>query len=123
MNLTFHAQKEGEYVADTESPVVSYDYATGKHAVENRGRNTFHAPNDLLTELKARVPALDKMLKERHQRFKTIYKSYLRRKGILSKSNRAMERPVLAVPQPRLAGRNEPCPCGSGKKYKKCCGA
>jgi len=21
------------------------------------------------------------------------------------------------------AGRNEPCPCGSGRKYKKCCGA
>ena len=20
-------------------------------------------------------------------------------------------------------GRNEPCPCGSGKKHKKCCGA
>jgi preprotein translocase subunit SecA len=20
-------------------------------------------------------------------------------------------------------GRNSPCPCGSGKKYKKCCGA
>jgi preprotein translocase subunit SecA len=19
-------------------------------------------------------------------------------------------------------GRNEPCPCGSGKKYKQCCG-
>ncbi|MDA8230196.1 MAG: YchJ family protein [Magnetospirillum sp.] len=27
---------------------------------------------------------------------------------------------------PRAAakvGRNDPCPCGSGKKYKKCCGA
>jgi preprotein translocase subunit SecA len=23
----------------------------------------------------------------------------------------------------RKVGRNEPCPCGSGKKYKKCCGA
>ena len=23
---------------------------------------------------------------------------------------------------PRI-GRNDPCPCGSGKKYKKCCGA
>jgi len=23
----------------------------------------------------------------------------------------------------RRVGRNEPCPCGSGKKYKKCCGA
>jgi len=21
-----------------------------------------------------------------------------------------------------LFSRNEPCPCGSGKKYKKCCG-
>lgn len=21
------------------------------------------------------------------------------------------------------AGRNDPCPCGSGKKFKKCCGA
>ena len=30
-------------------------------------------------------------------------------------------------PQPYLApaktGRNDPCPCGSGKKFKKCCGA
>ncbi|HEX3020230.1 MAG TPA: preprotein translocase subunit SecA [Chitinispirillaceae bacterium] len=50
-------------------------------------------------------------------------------------------RPVQRQPQPQLitnrnssaphtvvntavaAGRNDPCPCGSGKKYKKCCGA
>jgi uncharacterized protein len=27
-------------------------------------------------------------------------------------------------PAPTVAkvGRNDPCPCGSGKKYKKCCG-
>ncbi len=25
--------------------------------------------------------------------------------------------------QGRKVGRNEPCPCGSGKKYKKCCGS
>jgi len=23
----------------------------------------------------------------------------------------------------RHVGRNDPCPCGSGRKYKKCCGA
>jgi uncharacterized protein len=23
---------------------------------------------------------------------------------------------------PGKVGRNDPCPCGSGKKYKKCCG-
>jgi uncharacterized protein len=27
-----------------------------------------------------------------------------------------------AVPHPGRTGRNEPCPCGSGKKYKHCCG-
>ena len=26
------------------------------------------------------------------------------------------------VVKPEKIGRNEPCPCGSGKKYKKCCG-
>jgi len=26
------------------------------------------------------------------------------------------------VIKPKKIGRNEPCPCGSGKKYKKCCG-
>jgi preprotein translocase subunit SecA len=33
--------------------------------------------------------------------------------------------PARARPAPRVAGqkvgRNDPCPCGSGKKYKKCC--
>lgn len=27
------------------------------------------------------------------------------------------------VVKEKLPGRNDPCPCGSGKKYKKCCGA
>ena len=33
---------------------------------------------------------------------------------------------LLNTPKTQIAekkvGRNEPCPCGSGKKYKKCCG-
>lgn len=27
------------------------------------------------------------------------------------------------VHKEKVPGRNDPCPCGSGKKYKKCCGA
>ncbi|MBQ3786924.1 MAG: SEC-C domain-containing protein [Lachnospiraceae bacterium] len=27
------------------------------------------------------------------------------------------------VREGKKVGRNDPCPCGSGKKYKKCCGA
>ena len=30
---------------------------------------------------------------------------------------------VRADPRYRKTGRNDPCPCGSGRKYKKCCGA
>lgn len=28
-----------------------------------------------------------------------------------------------ALPKKKKVGRNDPCPCGSGKKFKKCCGA
>jgi uncharacterized protein len=33
------------------------------------------------------------------------------------------ERPFPQPVRIHKIGRNEPCPCGSGKKYKKCCGA
>ena len=29
---------------------------------------------------------------------------------------------VNSMPKEKKVGRNDPCPCGSGKKYKKCCG-
>ncbi len=32
------------------------------------------------------------------------------------------KRPVIKTAAQKV-GRNDPCPCGSGKKYKKCCGA
>jgi len=31
------------------------------------------------------------------------------------------DRPLPYVREPKI-GRNDPCPCGSCKKYKKCCG-
>ncbi|MBS5342987.1 MAG: preprotein translocase subunit SecA [Clostridium sp.] len=33
------------------------------------------------------------------------------------------EENTSAKPSGTKVGRNDPCPCGSGKKYKKCCGA
>ncbi len=32
------------------------------------------------------------------------------------------DEPKQPVKKEKKAGRNDPCPCGSGKKYKKCCG-
>jgi len=33
----------------------------------------------------------------------------------------AVEKPQQVIRREKI-GRNDPCPCGSGKKYKKCCG-
>jgi preprotein translocase subunit SecA len=40
------------------------------------------------------------------------------RVGIAKEASKKKE----AVPVSKKVGRNEPCPCGSGKKYKHCCG-
>ena len=41
--------------------------------------------------------------------------------GIITENLRLAGRPIPAH-KPKV-GRNDPCPCGSGKKFKKCCGA
>jgi len=47
--------------------------------------------------------------------------------GFMNFGQQKERKPVKQTQQPIRAeqkvGRNEPCPCGSGKKYKKCCGA
>jgi len=52
----------------------------------------------------------------------------LYKKGVNAKTKKAHNEQFLGnVLEPNSGrikvGRNEPCPCGSGKKYKKCCGA
>lgn len=56
--------------------------------------------------------------------------SWWARFGRLASSRRAEELALAAAGDgrmdpyraPKKVGRNEPCPCGGGKKYKKCCG-
>jgi preprotein translocase subunit SecA len=42
--------------------------------------------------------------------------------GAAAAGEEAARTKTVTRDQPKT-GRNEPCPCGSGKKYKKCCGA
>ncbi len=53
-----------------------------------------------------------KTLRER-SRFRRIDGSWFYVDGVLGKGTPDRVQPKV--------GRNEPCPCGSGKKYKKCC--
>jgi preprotein translocase subunit SecA len=38
------------------------------------------------------------------------------------KTNNAGSSTPAPVTKQKEAGRNDPCPCGSGKKFKQCCG-
>ncbi|MCF6203105.1 MAG: SEC-C domain-containing protein [Methylococcaceae bacterium] len=53
-----------------------------------------------------------------HHTFSNLY-NHLRRR--LGKVNIPAVHPS-ALSRPKKLGRNDPCSCGSGKKYKKCCG-
>ncbi len=46
-----------------------------------------------------------------------IYDAETRKRLTLEQKN------ARTVVKEAKIGRNDPCPCGSGKKYKKCCGA
>jgi hypothetical protein len=58
-------------------------------------------------------PSIYSDLKQRHQNLKRVYAN--------SKRSHAASQQVSPVRSTKKAGRNDPCPCGSGKKYKKCC--
>ena len=51
------------------------------------------------------LPEWDRLISE--ERRKELYK---------------IEKTSRTVVKPPKVGRNEPCPCGSGRKYKQCCG-
>jgi preprotein translocase subunit SecA len=42
--------------------------------------------------------------------------------GQFSQAQKEKTKPRVPVKNDDKVGRNDPCPCGSGKKYKKCCG-
>jgi len=46
----------------------------------------------------------------------------LRRQPVFMSRGEDMAQPQTVVRKNKKVGRNDPCPCGSGKKYKKCCG-
>ncbi|HEX5739870.1 MAG TPA: SEC-C metal-binding domain-containing protein, partial [Hydrogenophaga sp.] len=77
------------------------------------GTDDFSADQDALT----RTPAQRQALTE------DIEDSLLWIHAFWLPLRRAMAERQQAQRMGSKVGRNEPCPCGSGKKFKKCCGA
>ncbi|MCQ2336547.1 MAG: preprotein translocase subunit SecA [Paludibacteraceae bacterium] len=64
-------------------------------------------------------------LKEAREQKRSDYSKYQAHKSDIMKAG-AQDTRERQKPQPvrveKTVGRNDPCPCGSGKKYKNCCG-
>ncbi|HEV2707333.1 MAG TPA: preprotein translocase subunit SecA [Pyrinomonadaceae bacterium] len=61
-------------------------------------------------------------LQQRRQRRPTSLTFTGPNQGAQAAGEEAAKTKTVTRDQPKV-GRNDPCPCGSGKKYKKCCGA
>ena len=87
-------------------PVVEY---------RSEGFDMFDAMIDTIREDTARMILTVRLkTKEAPQR-----EAVAKETGTTSSDTPAKKQPVKNGKKP---GRNDPCPCGSGKKYKKCCG-
>jgi len=100
-----------------QAPTLRYDYLS--EATETVERPPGMPPaQELLAVLKGGHPDLNLQLHRRHLILQILYARHYqaRTQGRIRDLSRA-----LASGGPLKIGRNEPCPCGSGRKYKHCC--
>jgi len=53
---------------------------------------------------------------------KKVKEKRKKRRYVAHRGEEEQPKPQTVRRKGRKIGRNEPCPCGSGKKYKHCCG-
>lgn len=117
-----------DYLGDTLHPDYRSDYdaaATRKWAqqsqwcgLEIRSVEQGEEGDDTGTvEFVASYKA-DGMIHHHHE-----FSRFARQRGRWYYVEGKMPSPETVVRSEPRVGRNDPCPCGSGKKYKKCCGA
>ncbi len=77
---------------------------------------------DIFADMTSRISneVLGRLFKIQVQKEETIRKEPVRQ--VRLNYNRSEGSSPQTVRRSKKVGRNEPCPCGSGKKFKKCCG-
>lgn len=79
-------------------------------------KNRFYTKGDSSYRMSALCAGWKMFYSHTLDRFKKLAADIKREREEAMRPLRATHRPAGNV------GRNDPCPCGSGKKYKKCCG-
>ena len=93
--------------------VICYDYRKDKWTYIDKHNTPIFSVEEVILKLKSIYPDFCRTFRNRHETLRSIYSAY-RKKSYASNGPKTQN--SLKI------GRNDPCPCGSGKKYKKCCG-
>lgn len=84
---------------------------------------TFFASRELAEAYRQEMKATDKTLEEFAAHMLEMFPEALLQYALIGRSIAdALQRPKPEPARSAKIGRNDPCPCGSGKKYKKCHG-
>jgi SEC-C motif-containing protein len=119
--FTAHAVGDYAYVHRTHLPTAKLPYVPEPDAAATAWtRLVIHAhepgknPDTAFVEFSAffEEDGVEQVLQEKSEFFR------VEGKWLYNRAVRIGPAPHKAAPKP---GRNDPCPCGSGKKYKQCC--
>jgi len=108
--LTFIPVQNNQIVEDKGISGIRVDYINKTWEKEDAPKDTLLLP-ELRSALEEAEPDIYNVLHKHHAELRRLYRKYrIDKNSALGPSN------ITA-----RIGRNGPCPCGSGKKYKKCC--
>ena len=99
-------------------PCLRYNYRYETFEPVESGAAGSPPLDELLAALKRKLPSLNSQLERHHRILQSIYaRHYSEQARSQWQSLFTNQAPVVS----HKIGRNEPCPCGSGRKYKQCC--
>ncbi len=91
---------------------IYLNYKKKTWSLENTEGVMVHSPAELINTFFESELDWKVLIENHHTILKKLYRNFKKKKNLYLSN---MEKREIAP------GRNDPCPCGSGKKYKKCC--
>jgi hypothetical protein len=108
VHLVFHEKPAN---TGSKAPIagsLTYSYGSQRDCFDENSRGSRERVGALFSSLKSTRPDLASVIRKRHRILK-----------VLCGNSQRKNRPPTS---PLKVGRNDPCPCGSGRKFKHCCG-
>ena len=130
INLRGYAQRDPkvEYQREAFAMFQEMGQRIRSRAVQQLFRVVFETPtpeqmDQLRAREEARRRAAERRMQEQHAAASAGMAGGASGMAEVARASEERGRPQTVVRDAPKVGRNDPCPCGSGKKYKKCCGA